>query len=800
MYNLLNIRLLTFLFSLLSVSQFILGQTTVFPGADEQTPSKAQYFSWINNTNEGATEAQTQTNLAFFKWLKDEYGMQLDIYAFDAGALDGKRFYGSTQSNRFKKQFPFGFDSVYQKAMAQGIRLGIWGGPDGFGQTEKEIKDRTEQMVELCQRYQFALFKFDAVCGPLRPEMEDAFITMMENCRKYSIDLILLNHRLGLKKSLPHATTFLWGGDETYIDVFMTNQITATHHRAGALDRGLVPGLKRLTEDHGVCISSCLDHWDDDLILQTFNRNLILSPEIYGNPWLLRDDEFPKLARIFNLHEQYKSILVNGAQLPESRYGSHAMTRGDDTTRILSVKNISWEPKKINLKFDKHLGLATKRSILLKQLFPIEQNLGTLQYDDSITVTVEPFRAALFVVSAASSTEPQIEGTAFELVRNIPTKSIFIDILGRPGAETSLRLRDYSKYRIAKLEGNNIPNLLSGKVIKLKFPGAPLVLPQHRKLASFETIPVPADSKAMYEATVYAADNNALEVRSFERSGPSKIEAVNQARNAFFNQSAFVNRSIWDRNLFDGNFKTGFGISRKYHIDQSIAGGALRIDCGEVTRIDSIKLHIASEFLLQPLLVDEGNYVEYSRDLIHWKRITYLAGTCSVIALQDSLRYLRFNEQPQEIVEIEGFVNGLKVEDKKWRVSNLFAPSDKMSCQKAWKAEFVLPEIAKGSYLCIAITGTHGVEGAYAALKVDGKYVGAADRAPSYPSNTWEYVNERVDKNYTYYIPVGTDFVGKKLEAYVLGFDKKHLDFKPEIWITIHDQYTEKMRLELVKK
>ena len=59
-----------------------------FPGADENTPSRAQYFSWINNTNEGATEAQTITNLEFFKWLKDEYGMQLDIYAWDAGNLD----------------------------------------------------------------------------------------------------------------------------------------------------------------------------------------------------------------------------------------------------------------------------------------------------------------------------------------------------------------------------------------------------------------------------------------------------------------------------------------------------------------------------------------------------------------------------------------------------------------------------------------------------------------------------------------------------------------------------------------
>ena len=53
-------------------------------GADENTPSLAQYFSWINNTNEGATEAQTLVNLDFFAFLYREYGMILDIYAFDA--------------------------------------------------------------------------------------------------------------------------------------------------------------------------------------------------------------------------------------------------------------------------------------------------------------------------------------------------------------------------------------------------------------------------------------------------------------------------------------------------------------------------------------------------------------------------------------------------------------------------------------------------------------------------------------------------------------------------------------------
>ena len=72
-------------------------QETKFPinGATEKTPSYSQYFSWINNTNEGSTDRNTMVNLDFFRWLHDEYGMVLDIYVISAGAIDGPRRYGS---------------------------------------------------------------------------------------------------------------------------------------------------------------------------------------------------------------------------------------------------------------------------------------------------------------------------------------------------------------------------------------------------------------------------------------------------------------------------------------------------------------------------------------------------------------------------------------------------------------------------------------------------------------------------------------------------------------------------------
>ncbi|MCX6632356.1 MAG: hypothetical protein NTW28_32505 [Candidatus Solibacter sp.] len=209
----------------------------VYPGADEKTPSRAQYFSWINNAWEGSTEPQTLAGLDFFRWLRDDYGMQLDIYALDAGNIDSQGVYGSMDSPHFREKFPNGFSPIARAASHFGCSMGIWLGPDGFGDTPEQERARTEMFVSLCRDLRFVLFKIDSACSQLRPSKQDAFARMMTQCRKYVPELILLNHRLNLGKALPHATTFLWEGLETYIDVHISNTGTAPHNRARAFPR-----------------------------------------------------------------------------------------------------------------------------------------------------------------------------------------------------------------------------------------------------------------------------------------------------------------------------------------------------------------------------------------------------------------------------------------------------------------------------------------------------------------------------------------------------------------------------------
>lgn len=781
-----------FLFIFFPLSLF--AEKKVFPGADETTLSRAQYFSWINNTNEGATEKQTLINLDFFEWMRKEYGMQLDIYAFDSGIYDGKNFYGKVTDARHKRNFPNGFDSVYDKCKQNGIRLGVWGGPDGFGSTPEEATARKELMVALCRDYNFELFKFDAVCGPLRKEREDDFIDMMKQCRTYSPNLILLNHRLGLEKAKDYATTFLWEGKEAYIDVNAFNTTTAPHNRAGTLGRGLTPELKRLTEDHGVCLSSCLDYWEDDLILQAFNRSLILSPEIYGNPWLLADNEFPKLARIFNLHRKFAKILINAKELPAS-YGKYALSRGDGKTQLLTLRNLTWTPEEITLNLNEEVGLKKGGQVKVRLLHPTEKLLGSYKYGESVKVSVPAFRSMLLAVSTNSQyDEVGVEGVDFEIVKIIPNQPIVIKLLGFPGSTAYIRVANLPKYNKVKIDNQDVSlALMGGKSMKIKFDGEKLNEPYHRKIAELNKTSIPEDAEALYEATVFAADNNAMEVRSLYRSGETKIPQVKAARDAFFNQSTFVNRGIWDRNIFDGNMNTRFYPS-KIKGDNRIKQGCFRLDLGEELQVDSIILKVNNEYELQPLMFDEGNFARISSDLKKWKTLTFIADTTMKILVGEKMRYLKINPYPDAFAEVEVYSNGKKLPDGNFRASNLFADDDVMKCKAAFSDSFTLKEVAKNSYLCVAVNGEHGVEGAYAALKIDGQYVGAPNRATSYPANPWENTTVKSGSNYTYYFPLTENIKDKKIEVYVLGYDTDKLNFKPEVWLTAYPiPYQEKL-------
>ncbi|EMI43744.1 hypothetical protein RRSWK_03769 [Rhodopirellula sp. SWK7] len=796
---------------------------SVYGTITEKTPSIPQYFSWINNTNEGSTESQTLTNLEFFKWLHNEYGMNLGIYAWDAGNIDSANYYGNMQSDKFKRQFPNGWDEIGDLAKSFSCRLGLWGGPDGFGNTPEEEQARIDLLVSFCRDYGLQLFKFDAVCTQLRDEKQTSFAKAMTECRKYAPDLVVLNHRLNLGVAKPHATTFLWGGAETYIDVHMRNQTTAPHNRAGALSRGLPPGLQRLTEDHGVCISSCLDFWEDDLVLQGFNRSLILAPEIYGNPWLLRDDEFAKLSRIFNLHFRNREILVNGMELPE-KYGSNAVARGDESTRFITLRNLSWSPVTYNVRLDEEIGLTDDGPVEVRRYHPSERILGMFDHGQSVAVEVPPFRSYLMMATTKPCEEVGVVGCDYEVVRDTQHKPVLIKLLGMPGAETSVSLKPgHRSFGKAFLGEEESKDLLRGEVT-LKFPGEPIAMPWHKLMTKLEPVDVPSDAQQLYEATCFSAENNALEVQSLHRSGPTSIPQVQAARDAFFDQELFWRRGIWDKYLFDGNPETFFSVLH-YGRDKRLDGGSLRVDMGKLEAVDrlSIDALFPSTDTNQPASMLNA---EVSDDLVTWKSITLEkadrptrtaqvadigqnGGTCELVdanvltwefTLPEAMRfrYIRVPNAPERVAELEAWNADEKIAASEWHATNLFAPFSAAAPVAAWQAETEIEDnVAESSYLCVALDGKHGANKAYAALRVDGKWIGASQRAPSFPCVAWEYPGRSQASNDTHYFPITDDMRGKKIDVVVLGLAGGSAEITPHVWMTSYQAPNESISLRL---
>ena len=730
-------------------------------GADQTTPSIPQYFSWVNNTNEGSTEEQTHINLNFFDYLRRTYGMEIKIYAWDAGNYDGSaNGYGDENSEKFRAQYPRGYAPIAEHAAALGIRMGLWGGPDGFGNTPEEEEKRYTFYTDLCRKYHFALFKLDGVCGQLRPEKAPVFASLLRECRKYSPDLIVLNHRLPLYEAEPYVTTFLWQGAETYVDVHSANAGTGAHHRCFIFDRGLPDNLERLAEDHGVCISSCPDYFDDDLIYQAFGRCMILAPEIYGNPWFLRDDEYARLAYIFNLHKQAAPILVNGLKLPETLGvttdkngkpipGANPVSRGTDSHRFVVTGNNTWDVHTVEIPLDETIGLKlpTGTSVRVVSHHPTTEILGDFKISDTVSIPLMPFRAHLLEIAPQNELYP---------MPALPAK---------------------------------------------------LMLPP-RLLGSMAETAVPYNADMLRETAIFGIDNDSLEARAIRRSGATAIPEVQAARDAFFSQKTYLARGCEGRFAFDGDRDTFFdGYSRFYAGGLRTNGGCLRVDFGALYDADAVEIECFSidtpvtEVLAQNIPTAGC----HSADLGTWTAsgkaaVTVLDDACSAPVVTSrvhtiyevrgkrlsvrypvgALRYFLLPEPMDRIYAIRLYKNGTELPLATPHVNNLQSPPEYLPVKTCKTLTVTLPDIREGQYLALAAGGFCGDDALWCAAEIDGEYMAFPDRASSYQANIWEhYVTRGKTDNYTYYLPLDASMSGKTVTLYALFCDCDNPENRP---------------------
>ncbi len=761
-------------------------------GADERTPSLPQYFSWINNTNEGSTEKQTLINLDFFRYLKETYGMEIKIYAWDAGNFDGaSEGYGDLNGEKFRSQYPEGYKNVVSKAKELGISMGLWGSPDGYGDDPQTEKERFDFFVHLCKDYGFGEFKLDGVCGQLRPEKAPLFAEMLEECRKYSPGLIVLNHRLPLYEAEKNVTTFLWNGQETYVDVLIHNNVTAMHNRAYMFSRGHVEGLQRLAEDHGVCISSGIDYFEDELIYQAFNRSLILAPETYGNPWFMRDDELPKFARVYNLHRRNASVLVDGMLLGEE-YGCEACARGSGEKRFISTGNDTWETKTIKIKLDRSIGLEACGQVEVNLHHPHERHIGVFAYGDGVEIELMPFRATLIEVSSVNAAEPMLTGCDYEVIKE-----------DENGVPTEIKMLTCGNEDIYLLNKGEKSFFTHGEKTDIK-EKAPVYIGELNEVTKY-----PENGEELYETAMFAVDNDALEVRSINRSGSTAIPEVQACRDAFFGQTTYKLRGCEAKNMFDGDPDTFFDAqSRTYADGLRINGGCLRIDAGKVLDADSAEIEFFSadtptgEVALQNIPAR----AEISSDLKTWRTsdvvsvstlngdltvpvVKYKVHTIydlkgkllkAVYPLTGAFRYLRMAQPMDRIYAVRFMKNGKEIKPAAPKANNLQSHPMYNRMQMLMARELTLPEYKEGSRLAVAINGYHGDEGVFCVAEIDGEKRGFPSRAPDYKANIWEHCVCRCGSNYTYYLPLENGLAGKKIRIYAV-FNGDHTDRPGEL-------------------
>lgn len=775
---------------------------------NEKSPSLTEYFSWINNTNEGSCEEQTLANLAFFEWLKKETGAQFDIYAFDAGNIDGAAgTYGSIYSDRFKAHFPNGFGPVAEKAKELEMKLGVWGGADGFGDTEESKKERRDMIVSLCRDFAFGLFKFDTVCGVLRSEYREYFTEMIEECRKYVPDLVILNHRNDLGGAQQYCTTKLWESAETYIDVLYSNKTTAPHHRGGTLMRGNPEGLERLVEDHGVCLSSCLDFWADELVIQAFRRGLILSPQIYGNPWLMREDELRTMGRLIAFKRSYRDILVDGITLSADRFGPNAVSRGNENIRFITMVNLSWEKAAYTFVPGEETGNAPG-GVYVRAIHPYEEDMGFVAQGDSLTIEMEPWRTALVVLSKEPLADIGLQGGKMRPMTKMDADEFRANVYGLPGESYKIRLSgDHSKYTRAEVNGRDASELLSGKEYTLSFEGEK-VSRGGVKLGVLKAAPVPANAEALYEAAVFAADNNSLEVRSLQRSGDTDVKAIAEARRHHFEQDTFVYRGIWDKFMFDGKPETFF-MASVVEGDQRISGGMLRVDTAKVIEGDTVQITFLLENgeSLSGLRAEACVSLDAFRPLELVSLSAPVAEKCKFVPktvpeiieidvqrvtatfrLDGSARYFRIAGAPARVNDFTVCKDGAALCRCGWRASNLFSAYGMNPCHHFQTGEVRLESYPAGSKLCVALEGRHERDAAYVVLELaDGTIVGAPDKAPSFPANQYEHFIARTGSNNTFYFPIKPEYENSAVKVHVLGLRNGFPGFHADVWVAEAD-------------
>jgi len=777
------------------------------------------YFDWLCHDNSGPRESEVLANFAALRRLKDLYGLQFDIYNSDAGLLESQGMYYPQFKANFLSRFPAGLRPLADAAKALGMRLGLWLGPDGFGVTPEEMAARREQLLSWVRDFNVGLFKLDTVVSELaHPDkyvLEKKYQSLadaLSEARRIDAGFLAINHRVN---DSPYMLTItdclLWQGEETYIDVHLSNETASLYNRDCSIGRELSSEFFgtpfRQFEDHGICFNSCLEKWEDDLVTQAFGRASVLSPEMYGTFFFLGDADFPRLARLIQLHKQLEPMLRTSYPLPGGDI-AHA----DGASSLVLLRNMSWAPAVKTISLDASIGLvaAPGAPLTVRQRHPWERLMkrageGAV-FGGTLPVELDPFSVRLIQVDTTPPHEPLVAGVPYAIVPGPDAGSFGVRLLGTPGQKADVALLNFGDRSVRTASGSPVP---AGQTPwHVTFPGTATAGPSFARLADFRDDPVAADGQRLAELAKFTIDDDALEIREMVRlkREPSGLAEIEACRNYMWDKVAAAEGTF--RNAFDGDPATrwsdGFprrspftGSPAPYRSETSL----WRIDLGRPTDLAKLELRVVRRTDAAFL-----EAVETSSDLTTWTRTGGLslaaaesipasgslkwrgrttqifdidAGDKKPVAISIPLaggpcRYVRIRGRNFGVSEILGFDGGGRPLDRSgWRATNFFGETP--APRRVLTAADNPAGDGPGREYAVAVTAGPAnfdpVDGVYVVALVDGRPVVPLHRVPSYPYHNYEW-NSGAPKlaGLTFRLPIDGAWKGKTVEFRIMMF------------------------------
>jgi len=779
------------------------------------------YFDWLCHDNSGPLESEILANFAALKKLKELYGLQFDIYNSDAGLVESQGTYFPQYRAIFDKRFPRGLRPVADAAAALRMRLGLWVGPDGFGETPDAMAARRSQLVSWVRDFNVGLFKFDTVVSALRHDDKyvlekkyQSLVDALAEARRIDPSFIAINHRVNNSPYMLTVTDcLLWRGQETYIDVHITNTSDSLYNRDCSINRELTSQFFdvpfRQFEDHGICFNSCIEKWDNDLVAQAFGRASVLSPEMYGTFFFLRDDDYPRLARLIQLHKQSEPLLKRAFPLKDGD-----ISHSDGRAALIVVRNPSWESKTKSIPLDGTIGLAaaTGAPMTVRQRHPhellLEAERAGFKFGDSLQIELDPFDLRLIQVDLDPVAEPYLGGIPYDVAPHEHKQTFDLKLLGAPGQEYDVKFHNFEGRTLASDEKKSVPP--AGKALKIGFPGKKLAEPFFSDLGDCRDVaPGEADGTYLAELAKFSIDDDSLEIRELEelKRNPSALPEIEACR-------AYMWRNVVEtegtcRNAFDGQPATrwsdGFpkrnsysSIPVPYRSDSSL----WRIDMGE--SVDLAKLELSVVRRTDAAFLESA---EVSTDLKNWTRGGGLsfretvgipfskeirqrrqpiklydveAGDGKPVTVVVSFppnrsRFVRMRGRNFGVSEIVGYDRrGGKLDRSQWRATNFYGET--AASPRILKSVHTLRQFWPGREFAVAVRGgkqkLDPVDGAFVVFAVDGKMIVPQKRAPSYPYHSYEanssYLKDDKLEGMTFRLPVRPEWKGKKVEVCVV--------------------------------